>query len=103
MDLSDWHMWWKRRGHRDLYRLLLLWWDPLDVKDVPEAQDEYTGYSGTLGRMLREGTSTTEVTDFLAEAERDMGIQPNRDVDELVAGKVMRWFEDEMRAQESPG
>jgi hypothetical protein len=89
-------MWWKHKGHRELYRLLLLWWDPIDVKDVPEAQNEYVGYSGTLGRMLREGASEAELADYLAQAEKRMGLRPNDQVDKLTATKLVEWYRHEM-------
>jgi hypothetical protein len=90
-------MWWKHRGHQELYRLLLLWWDPIDVKDVPEAQSEYTGYSGTLGRLLRESASADELATFLGDAETQMGLAPNNDLDMLVATKLIDWYGEEMR------
>jgi hypothetical protein len=97
VELSEWHMWWKQRGHRELYRLLLTWWDPIDVKDVPEAQNEYAGYSGTLGRMLREGASEAELANYLGEAEAHMGLRPNDELDRLAANKLVEWYGDEMQ------
>jgi hypothetical protein len=63
-------MWWKTAGHRELYRLLPLWWDPIEIKDVPEAQHEYSGYSGTLGRLLSEGASADDLANYLARPRR---------------------------------
>jgi hypothetical protein len=97
MELSDWHMWWKAEGHRELYRLLMLWWDPIDVKDVPEAQGEYSGYAGTIGRMLREGAAKGELAAFLGEAETHMGIAPNVELNTLVATKLLDWYEETTR------
>jgi hypothetical protein len=90
-------MWWKTAGHRELYRLLLLWWDPIDVKDVPEAQNEYSGYSGTLGRLLREGASANDLANFLGDAEAHMGLTPNKDRAHLVATKLADWYGEAMR------
>jgi hypothetical protein len=89
-------MWWKDRGHRELYRLLLLWWDPIDVKDVPEAQSEYAGYAGTLGRMLLEGSSEAELASYLSQAQTHMGLCPNNEIDKLTATKLAEWYRDEM-------
>jgi hypothetical protein len=93
VELADWHMWWKRTGDRELYRLLMLWWDPIDVKDVPEAQDEYTGYAGRLGRMLYEGAGEPELARFLGDAEESMGLTANEQLDALVAEKLRTWYE----------
>ncbi len=91
-------MWWKTDGHRDLYRLLLLWWDPIGVMDVPEAQDEYSGYSGTVGRMLYEGATEQELAAFLGGAEGNMGMQPpNAEPNTLVATKLLDWYGEAMR------
>jgi hypothetical protein len=89
-------MWWKTTGHRELYRLLMLWWDPIDVKDIPEAQGEYTGYSGTIGRMLREEATNTELTAFLAESEQHMGLRPNQELNALVTEKLVDWYTESM-------
>ncbi len=48
-------------------RALLLTWDPIDVADVPEAQDEYDGYIGPLLHLLHGGASVDEVDRYLGE------------------------------------
>jgi hypothetical protein len=97
MELSDWHMWWKATGHQGLYQQLMLWWDPIGVKDVPEAQGEYDGYAGTLGRMLREGQSEEQIAAFLGQAESGMGMVPRPEFDAFVAAKLLSWFAEAMR------
>jgi hypothetical protein len=92
VELSDWHMWWKTEGHRDLYRLLLLWWDPIGVKDVPEAHDEYSGYSRTIGRMLYEDAAEDDFVAFFGAAERNMGLEPIVERNQLVAAKLVEWY-----------
>jgi hypothetical protein len=85
-------MWWKTTGHWELYRLLMLWWDPIGVKDIPEAQGEYTGYAGTLGRMLYEDTPEAAIAEFLAQSEERMGLAPSTETDSLVASKLLDWY-----------
>jgi hypothetical protein len=85
-------MWWKTEGHRDLYRLLLLWWDPIGVKDIPEAQGEYSGYSGMIGRMLHENATENELVAFLGDAERGMGLEPLAERNQLVTAKLVEWY-----------
>jgi hypothetical protein len=99
VELSEWHMWWKTSGHRGLYQQLMLWWDPIGVKDIPEAQGEYDGYAGTLGRMLHEGKSENELAAFLGEAESGMGTGPRAEFDAFVAGKLLDWYAAAMREQ----
>ena len=98
MELARWHAWWKAQGRNELHHLLLLWWDPLEVRHVPQAQSEYNGYSGRLARLLREGASTTEVAAFLSGVEGHMGLDPNDALDRLVAEKVLAWYTEAMAA-----
>ena len=88
MELADWHMWWKRTGGSELRHLLLEEWDPIGVRDVPEAQDEYDGYLGQIGSRLREGSHAEDIASYLDWAEFEhmgLGATPaarvrNRDV-----------------------
>ena len=97
MELSEWHRWWKTSGHAELYRLLLLWWDPIGIKAIPEAQGEYRGYSGRIGRLLREGRGEAEIAEFLRDAEGHMGLSGNEELSELVAAKIVSWYAEAMR------
>ena len=98
--LSEWHMWWKAAGHQGLSQQLMLWWDPIGVKDIPEAQGEYDGYAGRLGRMLREGKTEQELAALLSDAEAGMGMRPRPELDAFVAAKLIDWFAAAMRELE---
>ena len=64
-------------------------WDPIGVKDVPEAQDEYDGYVGGVYRLLAAGASVRDVAEHLARIERDsMGVSTSPDQLMSVAAKV---------------
>jgi hypothetical protein len=66
----------KARAIQDSIREILLRdWDPIGVRDVPEAQDEYDGYVGGVYRLLANGASVREIAAHLAAIARDsMGI-----------------------------
>jgi hypothetical protein len=102
MELSDWHMWWKRRGGAGLRRLLMDEWDPIGVRAIPEAADEYDSYVGVVGRMLREGATHDELEAYLTDMrENYMGLGPSatgRERDSAVADRLLEWFDQEMRA-----
>jgi hypothetical protein len=51
--------------------VLLRDWDPIGVRDAPEAQDEYDGYVGTVYQYLARGASLNEIAGYLAAVERD--------------------------------
>lgn len=55
MELADWHTWWKRSGAPDLRRILMEEWDPIGVRGVPEAADEYDSYLPQIGSRLHDG------------------------------------------------
>jgi hypothetical protein len=52
-------------------RILLQDWDPIGVRDVPEAQDEYDGYVGGVYRLLASGVSPREVATHLSTIESE--------------------------------
>jgi hypothetical protein len=51
--------------------ILLQHWDPIGVRDVPEAQDEYDSYVGGVYRLLATGASAEVVAQHLCDVERD--------------------------------
>lgn len=55
--------------------ILLKDWDPIGVKEVVEAQDEYEGYIGEIYRLLSSGASELEIGKHLAMIEeQQMGL-----------------------------
>jgi hypothetical protein len=64
-----------REIRREIRRVLLEEWDPIGVKDVPEAQDEYDGYLGGVYHLLADGASADSIIDHLFTIESDrMGL-----------------------------
>ena len=50
-------------------------WDPIHVRDIPEAQHEYDGYVGGVYRLLASGASEVAIAAHLASVEREsMGL-----------------------------
>jgi len=56
--------------------LLMREWDPIGVKDVPEAQDEYDTYADKVYVMvMHEGASAEQIADYLYEIRAEyMGL-----------------------------
>src|SRR2546430_16029488 len=102
MDLADWHMWWKRRGAQELRRILMEEWDPISVRGIPEAADEYDGYLGPLAARLREGRSADAAAEYLTEIEEDrMGLGESaaaRGRNQALAARLLPWHDQEMTA-----
>ena len=54
-----------RRIRVEIRRVLLQVWDPIGVKNAPDAQDEYDSYVGNLYEFLVEGSSDSEIAKYL--------------------------------------
>jgi hypothetical protein len=53
-------------------------WDPIGVKDVPEAADEYDSYLGDIYGLIGRDASIAEISDYLCSVEVNrMGIGPS--------------------------
>jgi hypothetical protein len=72
----------RAREIQEAIRLVLLCdWDPIGVRDVPEAQDEYDGYVGGVYRLLVSGATQSELAEHLLQIEREsMRLSPRPDV-----------------------
>lgn len=65
-------------------------WDPIGVRGVPEASDEYDSYIARLYRILIGSRSIPEIVDCLARIEREeMGVATSGDVRGRVAEKLL--------------
>jgi len=54
-----------RRIRVDIRRVLMQVWDPIGVKDEPNAQDEYDGYLGNVHELLVAGASDQRIAEYL--------------------------------------
>ena len=56
-------------------QILLHQWDPIGIKDVPNAQDEYDSYVGGIYRLLASHASAEEIAKHMNEiGEVQMGL-----------------------------
>jgi hypothetical protein len=92
MEREQWDGWWDAAGEAELRTILLTQWDPLLVGDAAQAQDEYDGYLGELGDLLREGATSAAVSDYLASCEKRMGFIPQAAELTPVAGRIAEWY-----------
>ena len=50
-------------------------WDPIGVKDIPEAADEYDSYLGDVFELIERDAPITEISDYLRWVEtHQMGL-----------------------------
>jgi hypothetical protein len=69
-----------RENRRLLRELLMREWDPIGVRDVPTAQDEYDNYTGEAYVMLDRGATTEDMERYLRSVEDYMGLTQTRDM-----------------------
>ncbi|HEY4347349.1 MAG TPA: hypothetical protein VGM80_07140 [Gaiellaceae bacterium] len=102
MELSTWHMWWKRSGAAQLRSILMDEWDPIGIHGVPEAADEYDSYLGQLGARLREGGGVDEISKYLTDIEEvHMGLgqsEAARTRNRALAQRLVDWQAMETQA-----
>lgn len=64
-----------RRIRVEIRHVLLEVWDPIGVKNAPNAQDEYDGYVVRLYELLVSGAPDSDLVDYLYQAVHDrMGL-----------------------------
>ncbi len=69
--------------------ILLKEWDPIGVKDVPEAQDEYDSYIPQVCKLLINQESPENIFKYLWKIETDyMGLIGNRNHTQSIAKKL---------------
>jgi hypothetical protein len=99
VELADWHMWWKQSGAAQLRRILMDEWDPIGVRGVPEASDEYDSYLGQIGGRLREGQGADAIAAFLTDLEENrMGLgvsEAARNPNIALAERLVGWHAEE--------
>jgi hypothetical protein len=96
VELSGWYQWWKQRGSLELRELLLSEWDPIGVRDADGPDDEYDGYLGQLGGLLRQGLDVGTIAEYLASAEHHMGFDTQPDQPQKVAEHILDWYDGAM-------
>lgn len=74
---------------RAVRRLLLDEWDPIGVRDVPVAQDEYDQYLPAILVLLEQRASVEEIAQRLSDVVTlDMGLAELADRDLAVARRL---------------
>ena len=63
-----------RKVRREIRRVFLKVWDPIGIRDEPNAQDEYDGYIGPVYELLTTGGSDEQIVEYLDWAVARMGM-----------------------------
>jgi hypothetical protein len=60
-----------REVRRSIRQVLLAHWDPIGIRDEPNAQDEYEAYEGKIAGLLTDGSSDDDIAAYLQWVEVD--------------------------------
>ncbi len=72
-------------------RVLLNVWDPIGVRDEPNAQDEYDSYIGEIYELLVHGATEQQIADRLLYIVQDtMGLDAAKREDMLPTVRALR-------------
>ena len=61
----------------DIERILLREWDPIGVRDVPGAEDEYDGYAFRIFTMLKSHAPEADVGENMGLPPRPITTEPS--------------------------
>ena len=81
-----------------------MWWDPIGVRGVVEAVDEYDGYLAPTLRLLERGASDEEIAaylDWVALEYMGLPTVPVPSVD--FARRLRAWFATNWKGTRVPG
>ena len=77
-------------------------WDPIGVKDVPEAASEYDGYRAGVMQLLRSGAPGDAIAEHLSRVgEERMGFRTTPEQLRPVGAQVVRWYSDSVARWEA--
>ena len=69
-----------RQLRAQIHNVLLDVWDPIGIKDEPNAQNEYDGYIGGLYDLLTSGAPDSALVDYLHRAVyENIGLDATRE------------------------
>ncbi len=68
----------RSREVRIAIRRVFLDWDPIGIRDEPNAQDEYDGYIGHAFELLATGATDREIEEYLLWIVNRMGMDGSR-------------------------
>jgi hypothetical protein len=65
-------------------------WDPIGVRDIPQAADEYDSYSTPIYTILRQHHSEDALLDYLSWMTEHMGLTVCRESLRSIAAKLLQ-------------
>jgi hypothetical protein len=75
---------------RQIQSVLMQEWDPIGVRRVPEAADEYDSYLMPIYQILRERRTASDLLDYMEWMLKHMGLAATRESLQPIAEKLMQ-------------
>ncbi len=80
----------EQRYHQAIRIALLEEWDPIGVRDFPEAKEEYDAYVGPIYKLLITRAPKHEIFDYLWWLETEhMGLTGDRQATDIFAERLL--------------
>lgn len=77
--------------HQAVHAAVLHEWDPIGIRNIPEAQDEYDAYVPKICELLKLPNSRNDVVSYLGWlATEQMGLSGNNQVTEDFADRLIQ-------------
>jgi hypothetical protein len=114
VELIDWPIWWEQRGADGIRRILMSYWDPVGVSNMPQAADEYDTYGRVVGLMLLRRMTAPAIAGYLRQVRTyymllgpgviggEEGEERARDREREVVETLIAWYTAEDSAVERP-
>jgi hypothetical protein len=81
----------KEKLYIEIKKLLLMEWDPIGIREIEEASDEYDLYIPVICQMVASGKLPLEIENFLLLIETEyMGLNGNKKECERVANLLIK-------------
>ena len=69
-------------------------WDPIGIKDIPGARDEYHGYLPQVFKLVKDDTDKIKIAEYLDQTQKnDIGLSSNLSKNLKVATILLNWRE----------
>ena len=79
------------RIYEEIREILLNSWDPIGIKNEPQARDEYDSYIGGVYKLLKKGSSDEEIASYLWRVIEDrIQVHPARGATEKTVKELRR-------------
>src|SRR5689334_16294613 len=75
---------------RSIRSVLMNDWDPIGVRDIPQAADEYDSYVMPIYTILRERRSEDALLNYLRWTTEHMGLSASRNSLRPIAAKLLQ-------------